>query len=57
MASVYLEAYALTHETFLKETAVRTLDYVLRDIQDEGGARYRGAVTVRSLFAASGLTP
>jgi uncharacterized protein YyaL (SSP411 family) len=40
LAISYLEAFQITRERFLAETAVRTLDYVLRDMTSPEGAFY-----------------
>ena len=37
LADVYLEAYQLTRNPLYRRTAEETLDYVLRDMTDEGG--------------------
>ena len=38
LADVYLEAYQLTGKPLYRQVARETLDYVLRDMQDESGA-------------------
>jgi uncharacterized protein YyaL (SSP411 family) len=40
LASVYLEAYQLTHETEYARVARETLDYVAREMQDAAGGYY-----------------
>ncbi len=40
LATAYTEAWQLTHDSFYRDVAVETLDYVLRDMSDEHGAFY-----------------
>lgn len=40
LAISYLEAFQITHDDFFASVARRTLDYVLRDMTDAGGAFY-----------------
>src|SRR5437667_1161299 len=40
LAASYVEAYQLTHDAFLADTARDILDYVLRDMRDKDGGFY-----------------
>lgn len=42
LALAYLEAYRLTRQSFYAAVAEQTLDYVLRELADEGGGFYCG---------------
>lgn len=42
LAAAYTEVYSLTHNSFYRMVAERTLDYVLRELTDEQGGFYCG---------------
>lgn len=40
LTSAYVEAYKITNDEFYKEIALKTVEYVLKDLRDCGGAFY-----------------